>query len=72
MAVITISRQMGSLGRQAAEEARRLNYRIVGERLSMKLPAGLACQKAALATIDELICWGCAIRSPHSLPQSCA
>lgn len=55
MAVITISRQMGSLGRQVAEEvARCLNYRIVWREVINEAASRAGVPEVALATIDEL------------------
>ncbi len=55
MAVITISRQMGSLGRQVAEEvARCLNYRVVWRDVINEAASRAGVPEVALATIDEL------------------
>jgi len=55
MAGITISRQMGSLGRSVAEEtARRLNYRLVWRDLINQAARRAGVPEVALATIDEL------------------
>jgi cytidylate kinase len=55
MAVITISRQMGSLGCQVAGEiARRLNYRVVWREVINEAAKRAGVPEMALATIDEL------------------
>ncbi|HMN58721.1 MAG TPA: cytidylate kinase-like family protein [Anaerolinea sp.] len=55
MAGITISRQMGSLGRQVAEEtARKLNFRMVWRDLINQAARRAGVPEVALATIDEL------------------
>src|SRR5512133_303096 len=55
MAVITISRQMGSLGCQVAEEtARCLNYRVVWREVINEAAGRAGVPEVALATIDEL------------------
>jgi len=55
MAVITISRQMGSLGCDAAEEiARCLNYRLVWREVINEAAHRCNLPEVALATIDEL------------------
>jgi cytidylate kinase len=55
MAVITISRQMGSLGRQVAEQiARCLNYRVVWREVINEAASRAGVPEVALATIDEL------------------
>jgi cytidylate kinase len=55
MAGITISRQMGSLGRQVAEEtAQRLNFRFVWRDLINQAARRAGVPEVALATIDEL------------------
>jgi cytidylate kinase len=55
MAVITISRQMGSLGCQVAEEiARCLNYRVVWREVINEAAIRAGVPEVALATIDEL------------------
>ncbi len=55
MAVITISRQMGSLGCDVAQEiARCLNYRIVWREIINEAAVRAGVPEVALATIDEL------------------
>lgn len=55
MAVITISRQMGSLGRQVAEEiARCMRYRVVWREVNNQAALRAGVPEVALATIDEL------------------
>lgn len=55
MTTITISRQMGSLGRQVAEEiARCLNYRVVLREVINEAASRAGVPEVALATIDEL------------------
>lgn len=55
MAVITISRQMGSLGRQVGEEIGRcLNYRVVMREVINEAAIRAGVPEVALATIDEL------------------
>jgi hypothetical protein len=55
MAVITISRQMGSLGREISEEiARSLNYRVVWREVINEAAKRAGAPDVALATIDEL------------------
>ncbi len=55
MAVITISRQMGSLGRQVAEEIGRcLSYRVVWREVINEAASRAGVPEVALATIDEL------------------
>ncbi len=55
MAVITISRQMGSLGCQVAEEiARCLKYRVVWREVINEAASRAGVPEVALATIDEL------------------
>ena len=55
MAGITISRQMGSLGSQVAEEtARRLGFRLVFRDLINQSAVRAGVPEVALATIDEL------------------
>ena len=55
MAVITISRQMGSLGRQVAVEiGRSLNYRVVLREVINEAASRAGVPEVALATIDEL------------------
>lgn len=55
MAVITISRQMGSLGCEVAEEvARCLSYRIVWREVINEAASRAGTPEVALATIDEL------------------
>lgn len=55
MAVITISRQMGSLGCQVAEEiALCLNYRVVWREVINEAASRAGVPEVALATIDEL------------------
>ncbi len=55
MAVITISRQMGSLGCQVAEQiARCLNYRVVWREVINEAAIRAGVPEVALATIDEL------------------
>ena len=55
MAVITISRQMGSQGCQVAEEiARCLNYRVVWREVINEAASRAGVPEVALATIDEL------------------
>lgn len=55
MAVITISRQMGSLGCDVAEEvARCMNYRIVWREVINEAAVRAGVPEVALATIDEL------------------
>lgn len=55
MAVITISRQMGSLGCDVAEEvARCLKYRIVWREVINEAAGRAGVPEVALATIDEL------------------
>jgi cytidylate kinase len=55
MAVITISRQMGSLGRQVGEEIGRcLNYRVVMREVINEAASRAGVPEVALATIDEL------------------
>lgn len=55
MAVITISRQLGSLGCQVAEEtARCLNYRVVWREVINEAASRAGVPEVALATIDEL------------------
>jgi len=55
MAVITISRQMGSLGREISEEiARSLNYRVVWREVINEAAKRAGAPEVALATIDEL------------------
>jgi cytidylate kinase len=55
MAVITISRQMGSLGCQVAEEiARCLNYRVIWREVINEAASRAGVPEVALATIDEL------------------
>jgi cytidylate kinase len=55
MTVITISRQMGSLGCQVAEEiARCLSYRVVWREVINEAASRAGVPEVALATIDEL------------------
>ncbi len=55
MTVITISRQMGSLGRQVADEiARCLNYRVYWREVINEAAIRAGVPEVALATIDEL------------------
>jgi cytidylate kinase len=55
MKAITISRQMGSLGCQVAEEtARRLGYRMVWREVINQAALRTGVPEMALATIDEL------------------
>ena len=55
MAVITISRQMGSLGNQVAGEiARCLGYRVVWREVINEAALRAGVPEVALATIDEL------------------
>lgn len=55
MAVITISRQMGSLGCDVADEiARCLNYRLVWREVINEAASRAGVPEMALATIDEL------------------
>lgn len=55
MAVITISRQMGSLGCQISEEiARSLDYRVVWREVINEAAIRAGVPEVALATIDEL------------------
>jgi cytidylate kinase len=55
MTVITISRQMGSLGRQVAEEIGRcLSYRVVWREVINEAASRAGVPEVALATIDEL------------------
>lgn len=55
MAAITISRQMGSLGRQVAEQvAVRLGYRVLWRELINQAASRAQVPEVALATIDEL------------------
>jgi len=55
LAVITISRQMGSLGCQVAEEISRcLNYRLVWREVINQAALRAGVPEVALATIDEL------------------
>lgn len=55
MAVITISRQMGSLGRQVADEiSLRLNFRVVWREVINEAASRAGVPEVALATIDEL------------------
>lgn len=55
MAVITVSRQMGSLGCEVAEEvARCLSYRIVWREVINEAASRAGTPEVALATIDEL------------------
>jgi cytidylate kinase len=55
MAAITISRQMGSLGCQVAEEtARRLGYKLVWREIINQSALRAGVPEVALATIDEL------------------
>ncbi|HET8705033.1 MAG TPA: cytidylate kinase-like family protein, partial [Pseudomonadales bacterium] len=55
MAVITISRQMASLGCQVAEEiARCLKYRVVWREVINEAASRAGVPEVALATIDEL------------------
>lgn len=55
MAVITISRQMGSLGCQVADElARCLKYRVVWREVINEAARRAGVPEVALATIDEL------------------
>lgn len=55
MAVITVSRQMGSLGREVAEEvARLLGYRAVWREVINEAASRAGTPEVALATIDEL------------------
>lgn len=55
MAVITISRQMGSLGNMVAEEiARCLNYQLVWREVINEAARRAGVPEVALATIDEL------------------
>jgi cytidylate kinase len=59
MAGITISRQMGSLGSQVAEEsARRLGFRLVFRDLINQSAVRAGVPEVALATIDELGIFG--------------
>lgn len=65
MAVITISRQMGSLGSQIAEEvARCLDYRVVWREVINEAALRAGVPEVALATIDELDLLG--LRPPAS------
>jgi len=65
MAVITISRQMGCLGREISEEvARRLNYRRVWREVINEAAIRAGVPEVALATIDELDLLG--LRPPVS------
>lgn len=55
MKAITISRQMGSLGRKVGEEtARRLGYRMVWREVINEAALRTGVPEMALATIDEL------------------
>lgn len=55
MAVITISRQMGSLGCQVADEvARCLNYKVIWREVINEAAIRAGVPEVALATIDEL------------------
>jgi CMP/dCMP kinase len=55
MATITISRQLGSLGRQVAREvAERLGYRLVWRDVINEAARRAGAPEVALATIDEL------------------
>jgi cytidylate kinase len=55
MAVVTISRQMGSMGCQVAGEiARILNYRVVWREVINEAAKRAGVPEVALATIDEL------------------
>ncbi len=55
MAVITISRQMGSMGCQISEEiARSLKYRVVWREVINEAAKRAGVPEVALATIDEL------------------
>jgi CMP/dCMP kinase len=53
--IVTVSRQMGSLGTQVAEEAaRRLGYRMVWRQVINQAALRAGVPEVALATIDEL------------------
>lgn len=55
MGAITISRQMGSLGRKVAEEvANQLGYRVVWREVINQAASRARVPEVALATIDEL------------------
>jgi len=55
MAVITISRQMGSLGREVAQElATSIKYKIVWREIINEAASRAGTPEVALATIDEL------------------
>ena len=59
MAAITISRQMGSLGRQVGElVAKKLGYRLVWRDLINQAAGRARAPEVALATIDELDLFG--------------
>jgi len=66
MSVITISRQLGSLGNEVARlTAEQLGYRLVGRDLINQAARKAGAPEAALAAIDELGLLG--LRPPHAV-----